>query len=223
MPILASSGSSPPARGTRTTRSRRCSVSTVHPRPRGEHRAWMLFKLGVDGSSPPARGTRSCHPRTTDQYRFIPARAGNTASTSASVMGAPVHPRPRGEHLSQLGFPTRQIGSSPPARGTLSHVPSCCLEPRFIPARAGNTAPFQRLTDDSTVHPRPRGEHSWTWSLSARRFIPARAGNTTTSPCACRTSPVHPRPRGEHGRVRRTLNLVIGSSPPARGTPWHVL
>ena len=66
----------------------------------------------------------------------------------------------------------------------------CAGERRFIPARAGNTSGSAR-------------------GLPAKhRFIPARAGNTKTNHVGQRT--VHPRPRGEH--------LVIGSSPPARGT-----
>ena len=70
------------------------------------------------GSSPPARGTPlvAVHAQTTTTIwlsRFIPARAGNTATDLPARGTSP---------------PTIQIdepspdGSSPPARGTLTHV-----------------------------------------------------------------------------------------------------
>ena len=49
---------------------------------------------------PPARGTPRC--RMKASTRFIPARAGNTGSVPMTTWtrDRPVHPRPRGEHLS---------------------------------------------------------------------------------------------------------------------------
>ena len=92
------------------------------------------------GSSPLARGTRRDHGVHAFRFRFIPARAGNTALAAVGCATDPVHPRSRGEHFFPLGCEPRSLGSSPLARGTLhllTDAMSCC---RFIPARAGNTA-----------------------------------------------------------------------------------
>ena len=48
--------------------------SAVHPRAGGEHRR----QDGLGGSSPRGRGTLTLGPQTSDDDRFIPARAGNT-------------------------------------------------------------------------------------------------------------------------------------------------
>ena len=53
------------------------------------------------------------------------------------------------------------------------------------------------------------------------RFIPARAGNTKGRPVKHISQSVHPRPRGEHRRWTPTTPWKIGSSPPARGTPYE--
>ena len=66
------------------------------------------------------------------------------------------------------------------------------MEPRFIPAQAGNTW-------------RPASASIGT--VRAGRFIPAQAGNTFT---------VHP--GGEHRRVRTPSRPGVGSSPRRRGT-----
>ena len=100
-------GSSPPARGTPDQfGSVNVNAPSVHPRPRGEHaRArWCTIAIqptGVHGSSPPARGTQTTSTDRTrpTTYRFIPARAGNTALALESWFLLP-------------------SGSSPPARGT---------------------------------------------------------------------------------------------------------
>ena len=74
-------------------------------------------------------------------------------------VGKAAHPRSRGEHSSFMSFSQAARGSSPLARGTLSHLPAISIINRLIPARAGNT-----------VNTPPRG--------GGIRLIPARAGNT---------------------------------------------
>ena len=95
-----STGSSPPARGTRVERRHQwpwcrfipaCAGNTwaappftpqpaVHPRLRGEHNEISMKTTGHPGSSPPARGTRPAG---------LPLPRGMA-----------VHPRLRGEHAS---------------------------------------------------------------------------------------------------------------------------
>ncbi len=114
------------------------------------------------------------------------------------------------------------------------------VPPRFIPALAGNI-PFAMISDHPiSVHPRVRGEHlnsdSITDSLHGSsprsrgtlvslicvshcvRFIPAFAGNIGEDSPGDNRLAVHPRVRGEHityGWLDRDGN---GSSPRSRGT-----
>ena len=176
-----------------------------------------------NGSSPPARGTPLLRLLYATAARFIPARAGNTLQRSSAWRSWPVHPRPRGEHLSAVPLVSLPSGSSPPARGTHEALKRLLYGDRFIPARAGNTRPGFGGSFPRPVHPRPRGEHDRPTALLSerfgssppargtpvrvhgangrRRFIPARAGNTFVQTMSPRSSTVHPRPRGEHGRV----------------------
>ena len=91
-------GSSPRTRGTRTHYHRAYLPATVHPRARGEHQ----FRSGEvkirRGSSPRTRGTQVSRELPAQQYRFIPAHAGNTCRHTDSASTYPVHPRARGEH-----------------------------------------------------------------------------------------------------------------------------
>ena len=159
--------------------------------------------------------------------RFIPARAGNTAPRPSTSRARSVHPRSRGEHPMMGHMSPSQIGSSPLARGTQVPRDRARIDPRFIPARAGNTRGQERASFRSPVHPRSRGEHAHRKMMDSLfsgssplargthledlrdglldRFIPARAGNTG-SHCSMRAPrPVHPRSRGEHVGKRRHL------------------
>ena len=172
--------------------------------------------------------------------RFIPARAGNTATPMRRSTPRAVHPRSRGEHQSEAMISSRTSGSSPLARGTLVQPGQGLVEPRFIPARAGNTAPRPRPPLGRAVHPRSRGEHEPArnsrverggssplarGTLPVRepgcrcyRFIPARAGNTCARGPVAAGFPVHPRSRGEHPSGHGGAPSDCGSSPLARGT-----
>ena len=210
-----------PARAGNTIRCTRSSgLTPVHPRPRGEHTNTKNFRCGTAGSSPPARGTLQVCDPLPPWIRFIPARAGNTLAQPSPEPFVPVHPRPRGEHWTPLALTVLYPGSSPPARGTHHTDAQLQRGPRFIPARAGNTAASPHIVGSTAVHPRPRGEHlqnsgreqmidgssppargtlapvaPQAWSS---RFIPARAGNTVAVLLNADIVPVHPRPRGEH-------------------------
>ena len=140
-PAAIKTGSSPPVRGTlsgrmpapryrrfipaRAGNTSGCngppSRPAVHPRPCGEHEVRLGSTGSVDGSSPPVRGTPAIGAPAVNSTRFIPARAGNTASQSSTASHPPVHPRPCGEHSQLPLFVLRYYGSSPPVRGTREH------------------------------------------------------------------------------------------------------
>jgi hypothetical protein len=116
--ISAMSGSSPRARGTRSTKATSWWSHRVHPRVRGEHDLRRQLLQGNAGSSPRARGTLVFPAPGSLSHRFIPACAGNTQPGSG-FRGLPaVHPRVRGEHTSSMSSPRCLTGSSPRARGT---------------------------------------------------------------------------------------------------------
>ena len=198
-------GSSPLARGTPALRvalrhlDRFIPARAGNTRPRGNPDQSNAVHPRSRG------GTHSDGGIGAVQQRFIPARAGNTASRGSGRPSSAVHPRSRGEHPLPGGAGAAAVGSSPLARGTHAHGTIPAAPGRFIPARAGNTAPPQAARSAGTVHPRSRGEH-WVWfprmglpsgssplargTLEERnqpvrggRFIPARAGNTGSSGC----------------------------------------
>ena len=158
LPIEANFGSSPHARGTRTTEiharnPRRfipaCAGNarqagsihpcpSVHPRMRGERPSGPDGHAYDDGSSPHARGTQQPEPDPAGQGRFIPACAGNALQGLIPLGVNPVHPRMRGERRNAL-------------HGLGHHV-------RFIPACAGNARKARTRRKPPSVHPRMRGE-----------------------------------------------------------------
>ena len=210
-----------PARaGNTTSGASPAAIMTVHPRSRGEHITASSAASSGAGSSPLARGTPGLSRRRAGRRRFIPARAGNTFDPSGMRRLRTVHPRSRGEHRRRQRDMSQRTGSSPLARGTREVAAVARGPVRFIPARAGNTAPRPRSPAPAPVHPRSRGEHAWPTAPNpasagssplARgtrdsprpppgsvRFIPARAGNTHAMMGIDPRLPVHPRSRGEH-------------------------
>ncbi len=151
-----------------------------------------------------------------------------------------VYPRWRGEHITPFCDCPVFAGLSPLARGTRVSANPEEIEPRFIPAGAGNTFLSALFITLSTVYPRWRGEHSRQHVVRnhdsglsplargtrltdmigprQRRFIPAGAGNTALGPGVVLAHAVYPRWRGEHGAVGGFGTCCIGLSPLARGT-----
>ena len=192
------------------------------------------------GSSPRGRGTHGNQRRGVRGNRFIPARAGNTASGRRRRGAATVHPRAGGEHSRVHPSSEQVAGSSPRGRGTPRRDVGHLGRERFIPARAGNTRAARVALRRQTVHPRAGGEHSvgvknlrihtgssprgrgTPMAIDARRvvlrFIPARAGNTRSPGLSTCNIPVHPRAGGEHSSAAVTAAMHAGSSPRGRGT-----
>ncbi len=71
----------------------------------------------------------------------------------------PDHPRMRGEHVPITKSWRELGGSSPHARGALSHVTSGGDKTGIIPACAGSTEMSELLQHFAADHPRMRGEH----------------------------------------------------------------
>ncbi len=147
-----------PAGNTGFPASAHCGLS-VHPRTCGEHPLHLGFLFCQFGSSPHLRGTRAVLKGEGYGLRFIPAPAGNTSRRGWAASLVSVHPRTCGEHV-YLAWATKfMAGSSPHLRGTPVPLPESIVEPRFIPAPAGNTRTLHSARSRAAVHPRTCGEH----------------------------------------------------------------
>ncbi|ERC55918.1 hypothetical protein ECOT7509_3038 [Escherichia coli TW07509] len=96
----------------------------------------------------------------TQNFRFIPAGAGNTAPLKICTKAIAVYPRWRGEHYFCNAQRYSRIGLSPLARGTHQRIKLISGLFRFIPAGAGNTGIDSPRSIGAAVYPRWRGEHS---------------------------------------------------------------
>ena len=212
----------------------------VHPRACGEQNFAIVVGLTTSGSSPRVRGTGAGVTDDPVCGRFIPARAGNSASSFASLTASSVHPRACGEQLGPTLADNKSLGSSPRVRGTGRYTTGSRSICRFIPARAGNRMAKPSETTGSPVHPRACGEQTRFTGPSCHligssprvrgtasvplvddalnRFIPARAGNRSERSRLSVSTPVHPRACGEQCPQRWHWNPSIGSSPRVRGT-----
>ena len=179
MPVKKRWGSSPLARGTPAARevwsyevglipARAGNTrawrpversSWAHPRSRGEHDNPKAAAAYRAGSSPLARGTLPADGRAGFSRGLIPARAGNTRTTTRASRHGGAHPCSRGEHSGSNPPILRRTGSSPLARGTLAIVMGIIAIIGLIPARAGNTGRIHRENAGAGAHPRSRGEH----------------------------------------------------------------
>ena len=139
---------------------RQSAVATVHPRTRGEHAIAFNDRHAVAGSSPHSRGTPYNPVACVITLRFIPALAGNTATTFPASSPSTVHPRTRGEHVRNEATLADENGSSPHSRGTRLMTQLIKRKERFIPALAGNTKTMRWRCVSGSVHPRTRGEHA---------------------------------------------------------------
>ena len=190
-----------PARAGNTSRPQPNARSDPdHPRAGGEHGSSGQCSKAKCGSSPRGRGTHGERQAQRLLPRIIPARAGNTRSSTPWGRLSADHPRAGGEHVSGNLGTGGGNGSSPRGRGTPYGLFRGLLGRRIIPARAGNTGYGFPKALSSTDHPRAGGEHSssvyndgsdrgssprgrgthrpCSQEHAMQRIIPARAGNT---------------------------------------------
>ena len=179
---------------------RRHPGSSVHPRVCGERAELSSSYQHEPGSSPRVRGTLSALRSNACRRRFIPACAGNAATTALTIASVPVHPRVCGERTSCEPCVASSIGSSPRVRGTRSDRSPAR---GFLP-----------------VHPRVCGERGPVvhTSLAGRGSSPRVRGTRTMRQWCVVRDAVHPRVCGERRRRKRPSDRNCGSSPRVRGT-----
>ena len=235
-----------PARaGFTSHRPRQGRGDQDHPRSRGVYPAGEPPACAPGGSSPLARGLRGSPGAVPGSTGIIPARAGFTVLIHGLPTGSKDHPRSRGVYDGICECCSRDLGSSPLARGLLPYDTRDDEIARIIPARAGFTG-RQRLAGLAhRDHPRSRGVYDPRARTTNRRpgssplarglpsagkpgpllggIIPARAGFTGRPPGAGARGPDHPRSRGVYAPASHACAAGAGSSPLARGLPLHAL
>ena len=215
------------------------TVSSDHPRMRGEDVSHAFVLMKFLGSPPHARGRRRTNNRLRRKDRITPACAGKTFQLDQWQAGDRDHPRMRGEDPSSHGCSLNATGSPPHARGRRHLVGVVQGHIGITPACAGKTpCPYCKEARQPD-HPRMRGEDASTMpTLSCQRGSPPHARgrlfemdpvlyNARITPaCAGKTAlklhrqgdnPDHPRMRGEDQRRPRTGLMCLGSPPHARG------
>mgnify|MGYP000874757480 CR=1 FL=1 len=216
-----------------------------HPRSRGVYVMRNDVLTCARGSSPLARGLPVELEGSDCCSRIIPARAGFTRRSRASVMVSRDHPRSRGVYLLAAPSPSSSAGSSPLARGLLIREVHRLRLVRIIPARAGFTSSLMMVSLPSRDHPRSRGVYPRADVQSAAvpgssplarglrgdpvqagtqaGIIPARAGFTVSSAVSVSVVADHPRSRGVYSSPFLSSPSSDGSSPLARGLRLPVM
>ena len=201
---------------------------------------WATISSTVStGSSPLARGLLAQEVRSADLHGIIPARAGFTTPGRNPVRRLRDHPRSRGVYYATETRDNNFNGSSPLARGLPLDGGDGAVVRRIIPARAGFTAQRPHRVVGDPDHPRSRGVYDFLHGLltclsgssplarglqkshdqgaAPGRIIPARAGFTETPTVVVEKDGDHPRSRGVYGVDLGIGDLLLGSSPLARG------
>ncbi len=206
----------PRACGERESLPSHPEARSVHPRACGEHSARHRIRFNRWRFIPARAGNTALFIVAVHRSRFIPARAGNAPVIACRAVQS-VHPRACGEHLDQSQVIGALAGSSPRVRGTHRRATATTLPVRFIPARAGNhfTEPPRRPT---RFIPARAGNACCKTICQIARFIPARAGNTSSVSGFHLATGSSPRVRGTRP-YHQPDSIRRGSSPRVRGTP----
>ena len=212
-----------PAHAGKTSRRRReTTLSTAHPRSRGENPTRPAFSASTTGSSPLTRGKPVTPGGESVKEGLIPAHAGKTPAAQRGRGPSGAHPRSRGENADVAAEAEQRLGSSPLTRGKPGHRPAREDSEGLIPAHAGKTQLPARSDLGGQAHPRSRGENSGVCEppqlprgsspltrgklhlrrgpYQRARLIPAHAGKTPAFSWASRGAWAHPRSRGENDR-----------------------
>ena len=173
--------------------------------------------------------------------RVIPTGVGNSARRSPAPSPTAGHPHRRGELRASRPGERFTRGSSPQAWGTQQGPATCSGARRVIPTGVGNSARPARSAHPSPGHPHRRGElldpllslaifsgsSPQAWGTPLRpdvpprvgRVIPTGVGNSPGTGRAGMRCTGHPHRRGELLLDLERLDLLVGSSPQAWGTP----
>ena len=169
----------------------------------------------------------------------IPAPAGETGRRSCSCSTTTVHPRACGGNIFFCSFSLASFGPSPRLRGKLALQLRSVLQPRSIPAPAGETRSEGPGWRGKRVHPRACGGNCFlslqescnkgpsprlrgkrdrpNETVNVLRSIPAPAGETAITLTASSTVMVHPRACGGNEYKLYRVELEEGPSPRLRG------
>ena len=147
--------------GQTSRRNSSCYRQPDHPRACGanEH---VRFLVGLrHGSSPRMRGKRYQRPPPPRQRRIIPAHAGQTPPSTTRDICRPDHPRACGANAAVRRSFMIPSGSSPRMRGKHRIIVGAKMEPRIIPAHAGQTIVPRHPRTMCPDHPRACGANSF--------------------------------------------------------------
>ena len=136
------------------------TISTAHPRSRGENHECFLPLRRAWGSSPLTRGKPCSGMPLGVGSGLIPAHAGKTGPAGGTHHCRTAHPRSRGENPRSRSWCSRCRGSSPLTRGKLCLRRCDCKNDGLIPAHAGKTSQRWRGCGSRRAHPRSRGENA---------------------------------------------------------------
>ena len=133
------------------------STDADHPRACGANYFFAHAAPPASGSSPRVRGKRVQAILTTDKFRIIPARAGQTLRIGTDCNAESDHPRACGANVDLHCGYVFIAGSSPRVRGKPVETQHAVIEMRIIPARAGQTTRTRSTSARTTDHPRACG------------------------------------------------------------------
>ncbi len=111
----------------------------------------------LTGLSPLARGNHTRKSELLDTSRPIPARAGESKTTSMILVFNRAYPRSRGGILQRQYQQRLEQGLSPLARGNPDDPIKRFPESGPIPARAGESIPSETPNCSTRAYPRSRG------------------------------------------------------------------
>ena len=173
--------------------------------------------------------------------RIIPAHAGQTRASTTIRRHRADHPRACGANRFRWNLNHVASGSSPRMRGKPISMSSVVVDPRIIPAHAGQTCSVLTIMAGSADHPRACGANersAWLFAVESGssprmrgklvaylpanrrpRIIPAHAGQTIGRRSSSKWTSDHPRACGANDAGGGGLHVGSGSSPRMRGKP----